>query len=126
MTPNTSIGIAYSAIFTFTPKPAISQAPVVVPRLAPKMMPIPAPSVIRPALRKEIAITETSELDCMMLVVTMPKPRLRHRPSVVRRRSRSSTPPVKILKPSSMARTPNRKMATPAAICLKCGLTHRA
>ena len=57
---------------TFRPNPATSQAPVVVPILAPKMMPTPASNEISPALRKEIVITETSELDCMIVVVTIP------------------------------------------------------
>ena len=46
------------------------------PRLAPKIIPTPAASPINPALRKEITITETSELDCRMAVETIPKLRL--------------------------------------------------
>ena len=72
-----------------------------------------------------MVITDTSELDCIRVVVTMPKLRLFHSRSVVRRSRLSSTPPVKALKPSSRHSMPNRKMATPAAISLKSGLTQK-
>lgn len=103
----------------------ISNAPVVVPRLAPKMMPIPAARVMSPALRKEIAITETSELDCISVVLTIPNSTLFPVDDVVRRSIRSRVPPVKARKPSSSDNMPNRKLATPAAIILTLGLTQK-
>ena len=57
-------------------------------------MPMPAVRPMSPALRKEMVMTDTSELDCMMLVETMPKVMLFHSLSVVRLRIFSSTPPV--------------------------------
>ena len=55
-------------MLTLRPKPATSQAPVVVPMLAPKMIPIPAISGSSPALRNEMVITDTNELDCISVV----------------------------------------------------------
>ena len=86
-------------------------------------MPIPAGSAISPALRKEMVMTETSELDCMIAVDMKPKAWLFHTLSVQELSSRSRTPPVKALKPCSNAIMPNRKIATPAAISLNSGLT---
>ena len=37
------------------------------------MMPIPAARPMRPALRKEMVIRDTSELDCMTVVLVMPR-----------------------------------------------------
>ena len=71
-------------MLTLRPNPAISQAPVVVPRLAPKMIPMPAASDSNPALRNEIVMTETRELDCIRVVVTTPNDRLFQTLSVVR------------------------------------------
>jgi len=87
------------------------------------MIPTPWASSRRPALTKEMVRTETRELDCMRVVVTTPKLRLFHSRSVVRRRSFSSTPPVKARNPSSRESMPKRKIATPAEISLKWGLT---
>ena len=70
-------------------------------------------------------MTETSELDCMAAVASRPKPRLFHSRSVVRRSRDSSVPPVKALKPSSSDSMPNRKIATPAAMVLKSGLSQK-
>ena len=105
---------------------ANNQAPVVVPRLAPKIMPIPVISGSKPALKNEIVITDTRELDCMMAVLTMPKPRLFGIVSVVRRSTLSRKPPVNWRNPFSSESMPNRKMATPAAICLNSGLNQSA
>ena len=110
---------------SFPVNPATSHAPVVVPRLAPKMMPMPWASPSNPALRNEMVITDTSELDCIRVVVTTPKDRLFHNRSVVRPRIFSSTPPVKERNPSSRDSMPNRNIATPAASCLKSGLTQK-
>lgn len=71
-------------------------------------------------------MTDTSELDCIRVVATTPKVKLFQSRSVVRCRMRSSVPPVKALKPCSSALMPNRKIATPAAISLKSGLTQNA
>jgi len=98
---------------------------VVVPILAPNMIPMPATREIRPALRKEMAMTETSELDCITVVLMMPKLRLFQYLSVVLRRMDSSVPPVKALNPSSIESLPNKKMATPAEIPLKSGLIQK-
>ena len=87
-----------------------------VPILAPKMMPIPASNEINPALRKEIVITDTSELDCMIVVVTIPNSRDRGTDPVAFSSTLSRNPPLNSLNPSSSISMPNRKMATPAAI----------
>ena len=68
---------------------------MVVPRLAPKMIPIPAARVISPALRKDMVITDTRELDCISVVLTIPNNTLLPVDEVVRRNSRSRAPPVK-------------------------------
>jgi hypothetical protein len=70
-----------------------------------------------------MVITETSELDCIRVVETTPKPRLFQVLLVVFCRIFSSKPPVKALKPSSRNSIPKRKIATPAEISLKFGLT---
>jgi len=72
-----------------------------------------------------MVITDTRELDCVMVVETTPKDMLFHSLFVVRRRIFSNTPPVKTLKPSSRNSIPKRKMATPAAISLKSGLSQK-
>ena len=90
--------------------------------LEPKMMPMPEASPISPALRKEIVISETRELDCIMAVATRPKPRLRARVRVAVASTDSSTPPVKAWKPCSSASMPNMNRATPAASCMKSSL----
>ncbi len=72
-----------------------------------------------------MVITDTSELDCMTVVVITPKLRLFHSLSVVLRSRFSSTPPVNALKPSSRLSMPNRKIATPAEISLKSGLIQK-
>jgi hypothetical protein len=89
------------------------------------MMPMPAASVMSPALRKEMVITATSELDCISVVLTMPNKTLFPVVDVVRRSSCSRVPPVKALKPSCRARIPKRNIAMPAAITLKFGLTRK-
>src|SRR5690554_267094 len=116
--------MAYAAILTRSPRPAISQAPVVVPILAPMMMPIPAASVIISALTNEMVISDTRVLDCISVVAPVPKARLFQSLSVDRRRIDSSAPPVKALKPSSRHSMPNMKIATPAAIPIKSELAH--
>ncbi len=68
-------------------------------------------------------ITETSELDCMIVVETIPKSILFQVLSVVFCSSFSNTPPVKALNPSSRKSIPNKNIETPAAISLKSGLT---
>ena len=81
--------------------------------------PMPAARSIRPALRNEMVITETKPLDCVRVVATMPKPRLRQGPLVKRLRRVSSVPPVNAEKPSFIKRMPNRKIAISAASCAK-------
>ena len=68
---------------------------------------------------------ETSELDCMMVVLTTPNAMLFLCVSVKRRRSSSSVPPVKALNPSSSDNMPNIKSDSPAAIVLKSGLIQK-
>ncbi len=70
-----------------------------------------------------MVMTETSELDCMMAVVSTPNVMLFHNLLVDALRIFSSPPAVKVLKPSSRASMPNRKMATPAVMVLKSALT---
>jgi len=48
----------------------------VVPRLAPKITPIPCVRVISPAPKKEIVSTETRELDCIILVERIPNKKM--------------------------------------------------
>ena len=98
---------------------------MVVPRLAPNIIPMPADNEIKPADRKDMAMTETSELDCITLVEKKPKQRLLERLLVLRRNQFSKTPPVRALKPSSRLSIPNRNMATPDAISLKFGLSQK-
>ena len=76
ITPKTSRGIVTEEISNFTPAMAITHATIVVPRFAPKIMPMPCPNVIKPAARKEIARTETSPLLCIIIVEIAPKIRL--------------------------------------------------
>ena len=71
---------------------------------------------------KEIAMTETRELDCMIVVETTPKPMLFHSLSVVLARSFSNRPPVNALNPRSRKYIPNKNIETPAAMVLKSGL----
>ena len=85
--------------------------------LAPKTIPTPPISEMSPALRNEMVMTETSELDCRSVVETIPKVTALGVEPVARSRTRSSAPPPKSLKPSSSINIPNRKIATPAAIC---------
>lgn len=42
--------------------------------------------LIKPALKKELVITDTSELDCIIVVETIPNPKLRQRLDVDLRR----------------------------------------
>ena len=86
------------------------------------MIPIPETNPIKPALRKEMVMTETSELDCITVVVNTPKEMHFQNESVDRDRIFSRTPPVKLRNPSSRKIIPNKKIATPAAIALKSGL----
>ena len=79
--------------------------------------------MISPAERKEIEMIDTAALDCITVVETTPKQILFQSLSVVLRRSFSSTPPVNILNPSSIASMPNIKIATPAEISRNSGLT---
>jgi len=69
-----------------------------------------------------MVITDTRELDCMIVVDTTPNPRLRPRLDVDLRKIFSSVPPVNRLKPCSSESIPNRNIATPAAISLKSAL----
>jgi len=85
-------------------------------------MPIPAARPSNPALRNEMVITETSELDCRIDDDTTPKPRLFHKEPVVLRRIFSRVPPEHALNPCSSDNMPNKKITTPAEICLKSGL----
>ena len=89
------------------------------------MIPMPWVSPIRPALRNEMVITDTSELDCRILVETTPNDRLFQSLSVERARTRSSTPPENTLKPFSSDSIPNIKIATPAEIVLNSGLIQK-
>ena len=86
-------------------------------------MPIPDASCSSPALMKEMVITETSELDCMIDVVTNPNVMLFATLLVDALSSLSSVPAVNVLNPSSSDSMPNRKMATPAVMVLKSALT---
>jgi len=70
-----------------------------------------------------MVITDTRELDCMIVVETAPNSKLFQVLSVVLCSSFSKTPPVNALNPSSRNSMPNRNMETPAAISLKSGLT---
>ncbi len=87
-----------------------------VPILAPKMMPTPAAKLISPADRNEMVITDTSDDDCMIVVVNTPKPSDFSVEPVARASRRSRNPPENSLNPSSSINMPNRKIATPAAI----------
>ena len=113
-------------MLTLRPRPATSQAPVVVPIFAPKMIPTPPISEMNPALRNEMVITETSELDCRSVVETIPKTIARGVEPVARSKTRSIAPPPNSLKPSSNISIPNRKIATPAAISWASGLNQKA
>ena len=66
------MGIARADIFIFNPKPATNQAVAVVPILAPKINPKPPASDIKPALIKDIVITDTRELDWIKAVMNAP------------------------------------------------------
>ena len=70
-------------------------------------------------------MTDTSELDCMKLVLTTPKANDFHVVSVVLRNNFSSKPPVKALNPSSSESMPNKNIATPAEISLKFVLSQK-
>jgi hypothetical protein len=113
-------------MFTFRPRPATIQAPVVEPRLAPKMMPIPPIREISPALRNEIVTTETSELDCRRVVETTPKRSARGVERVAAPSSLSSLPPPSSRKPSSSMSMPRRKIATPPAISCRASTSQKA
>jgi hypothetical protein len=78
-----------------------------------------------PALRKEMVNTETSELDCMMVVAITPNDRLFQVASVVRCRKFASKPPLNDLNPFSRDSMPRRNIATPAAMVLKSGLIQK-
>jgi hypothetical protein len=67
--------------------------------------------------------TVTRELDCISVVETIPKDRLFQVVSVVFLSNPSSTPPLKVLKPSSRESIPSRKIATPAVMVLRSGLS---
>src|SRR5690554_4721729 len=114
-TPKASIGIDSCAMLSLRPASAISQAPEVVPRLAPSVRPTPPRVLIRPALRKAIPSRVTRVLDCTAAVLTMPTSRLFHRPLVLHLSQRSSAPPEKARKPSSSRPIPMTKRPTPAA-----------
>ena len=73
-------------------------------------------SEIRPADKKDMVITETSELDCMTVVATTPKPSDLPSEPVAFSKAFSRKPPLNSLKPSSSINMPKRKIATPAAI----------
>jgi hypothetical protein len=88
-------------------------------------MPMPAARSMRPALRKEMVISDTSELDCMMVVLVMPRKMLFPMLSVDLRNTFSRAPPVKALKPSSRDTMPKRNSARPAAMTLKLGLIQK-
>jgi len=79
-----------------------------------------------PALRKEMVMTDTSELDCNTVVETIPKSIDRGTDRVARSSNRSSMPPPRSLNPSSSISMPNRKIATPAAISCAFGLSQNA
>ncbi|MNC15672.1 hypothetical protein D3C75_634960 [compost metagenome] len=113
--PNTASGRAMSARLALCPASASSQMPLVVPRLAPKMMHSPAARPISPVPRKAMVSRDTSELDCTSAVARMPKPRLFQTPSVALARIRSSLPPASMRKPSSRHCMPNRNSARPPA-----------
>jgi hypothetical protein len=106
---NASMGSALAEILTLKPNPATSHAPVFGPRLAPKMIPTPAKSEINPPDRNEIVITETSELDCITVVVRMPKPIDFVIDSVAFSKMRFRNPPLISLNPSSSINIPKKK-----------------
>ena len=119
------MGIASEDSFIFKPKPANNQAPVVVPILAPNIIPIPPAKSTKPADKKEIVRTDTNELDCISDVVSMPNPNDFQILSVDLRSNFSKNPPENFLNPSSNASIPNKNMATPAVMVLKSGLTQK-
>ena len=61
--------MAYVEILTFSPKPAINQAPVVVPMLEPKIIPIPAFKPMSSALKNEMVI---KEINTCRLAIELP------------------------------------------------------
>ena len=123
-TPNTSIGIASSEIWNFNPNTATNQAVAVVPILAPNINPKPPERLIRPALIKEIVITETNELDWMKAVTIAPTPMLLYNLCVAFFKRFCNGPLVKTLKPSSNMIIPNNKIAIPEPITLKLEFTN--
>ena len=87
------MGMEYADNFTLRPKPVNNHAPVVVPILAPNIIPIPPAKSINPAERKEMVKIESSELDCINVVVIIPKFSAYHNRLVEERKNRSNIPP---------------------------------
>ena len=71
-TPTIKSGIANIEILIFV-KPTISQELAVFPKFTPKIIPMPAPKEISPALKKEIEYIETKVEDCIIKVLKVPK-----------------------------------------------------
>ncbi|MOA19603.1 hypothetical protein D3C78_1399980 [compost metagenome] len=113
--PTTASGRARALRLALCPASASSQMPLVVPRLAPKMMHSPAARPISPVPRKAMVSRDTSELDCTRAVARMPKPRLFQARSVALARMRSNPPPASMRRPSSRHCMPNRNKARPPA-----------
>jgi len=90
------------------------------------MIPTPPMSEISPALRNEMVMTETSELDCKSVVEIIPNEIARGVEPVARSKSLSNAPPLNSLNPSSSISMPKRKIATPAAISCTSELNQKA
>lgn len=95
-------------------KPTISQELAVFPKFAPKIIPMPAPKEISPALKKEIVTIETKIENCIIKVLKVPKSILFIFVSVDFTKIFSSKSPLKTLKPIPKLVIPIRSIATPA------------
>ncbi|GAB0173550.1 hypothetical protein NHP164001_15700 [Helicobacter trogontum] len=94
--------------------PAISHEPVVLPRFAPNITPIPCTNVIKEALTNEIDKTETRLEDCIRVVTIVPNMTLRNGVFVEFVNVFSKNPPENALNPSPKNSIPKSKIATPA------------
>src|SRR5690554_5547745 len=113
--PRARKGMANWARSKRRPKPAISQAPVVVPRLAPNSRAMAPGSATRPAPTKESESRVTRELDCTSAVAMAPTPMARRGWRVAAWSQRSRVPPERRLMASLRWVMPHRKSPSPAA-----------
>ena len=113
ITPSATIGNASWLMLNFTPRKATSQAVLVDPRLAPKMIPMDCAKVISPAFTKPMVMMEVEVDDWVMLVTIVPV-MMEEIGRLVNRsiRFRSALPEA-AFKPSAINIMPRRKKLIP-------------